>query len=182
MGNPAHVTQDRKNAAILFHDRSSSLFRRHTCVWLMSKATFAPIPNDILSRKDISHGAKLCCARLIQYAGKSDKAFPKLPTLAGELGMSVRAVQRFLIELEGLGLIKTQRRGRGQSNVYVLDKALLIHRKHFDTPKVAHQDRPKLAHPDASEVSYPYRRRNNSKKEIEKITTQVANSLRMPRW
>lgn len=149
---------------------------------LMSKATFAPIPNDILCRKDISHGAKLCCARLIQYTGKGDKAFPKLPTLAGELGMSVRAVQRFLIELEGLGLIKTQRRGRGQSNVYVLDKALLIHRKHFDTPKVAHQDRPKLAHPDASEVSYPYRRRNNSKKEIEKITAQVANSLRMPRW
>lgn len=69
------------------------------CVRLMSKATFAPIPNDILCRKDISHGAKLCCARLIQYAGKGDKAFPKLPTLAGELGMSVRAVQRILFIL-----------------------------------------------------------------------------------
>jgi len=64
------------------------------------------------------------------------------------MAMSVRAAQRFLIKLEGLGPIKTQR--RGQSNVYVLDKALLIYRKHFDTPKAAHQDRPEPARPDAS--------------------------------
>ena len=53
--------------------------------------TFAPIPNEILRRKDLSHGAKLCCARLIQYAGKDGKAFPKLSTLGDELGMSKRA-------------------------------------------------------------------------------------------
>lgn len=143
--------------------------------------TFAPIPNDILRRTDLSHGAKLCCARLIQYAGKDNKAFPKLPTLAAELGMSVRAVQRFLTELESHNLIETQRRGRGQSNQYVLSKTMLIHRRHFDTPEVAHLDTPKLAHPDAPKVAYPYRRRNNLKKEIEEITSSLVDKMRMPR-
>jgi len=144
--------------------------------------TFAPLPNKVLRRTDLSHGAKLCCARLIQYAGKDGRAFPKLPTLAEELGMSVRAVQRFIAELESLDLIQTHRRGRGQSNLYLVDKSILIHSTHFDTPEVAHPDTPKVAHPDTPEVSYPYRRKENFKKEIEKITAGVVNNMRMPSY
>src|SRR5690606_17369286 len=127
----------------------------------MNKGTFAPIPNSILCRTDLSHGAKLCCARLIQYAGRDTKAYPRLDTLADELGMSVRAVQRFLTELESHNLIKTQRRGRGQSNMYLLDASILVHRRHFDTTEVAYLDTPKLARLDMPKVSYPYKRRNN---------------------
>lgn len=120
--------------------------------------TFAPIPNDILRRKDLSHGAKLVCARLIQYAGKGNQAFPKLPKLAEEVGMSARAVQRFLSELENLKLIESQRRGRGQANAYTLCAPLLIHRKHFDTPEVARQ---------------------NTQKEVQKITADIVKKWRM---
>lgn len=141
--------------------------------------TFAPIPNDVLRRTDLSHGAKLVCARLIQYAGKGNKAFPKLPKLAEEVGMSARAVQRFLSELEDLELIESQRRGRGQSNSYTLNAALLIHRRHFDTPKVSRLDTPKLSSLDKPKVAYPYGRRNNFKKEIEEITAGIVDKWRV---
>ena len=141
--------------------------------------TFAPIPNKILCRKDLSHGAKLCCARLIQYAGKDGKAFPKLTTLADELGMSVRAVQRFISELEEADLVKTERRGRGYSNLYRVDKSIVIHISKLDTPKVAHLDMPKVSPPDVPEVAYPYRRKENFKKEIEKITHALGDKMRV---
>jgi DNA-binding transcriptional MocR family regulator len=144
--------------------------------------TFAPIPNKILCRRDLSHGAKLCCARLIQYAGKDGQAYPKLPTLAEELGMSVRAVQRFVIELEGSKLIQSKRRGKGQSNLYYVDKSILIHRLKSDTPVLAHLDTPKVARPDAPELADPYKgRRENHKKELEKITNSLVYKMRMPR-
>jgi DNA-binding transcriptional ArsR family regulator len=143
--------------------------------------TFAPIPNKILCRRDLSHGAKLCCARLIQYAGKDGKAFPKLTTLADELGMSVRAVQRFISELEEADLVKIERRGRGYSNLYHVDKSIVIHIPKLDTPKVAHLDTPKVSRPDVPEVAYPYRRKENFKKEIEKIPAGLVYNMRMPR-
>lgn len=145
----------------------------------MIAGTFAPIPNSVLRRTDLSHGAKLCCGRLIQYAGKSNKAFPKLPTLAGELGMSIRAVQRFLVELESHGLIQTQRRGRGQSNAYVLDNAILIHRPAFDTPQVAHPDLPKVAYPDVPKLAHPYNGKDNLKKQIEEKTAALVDKWRV---
>ena len=141
--------------------------------------TFAPIPNEILRRKDLSHGAKLCCARLIQYAGKDGKAFPKLTTLVDELGMSKRAVQRFLIELEENNLITPHRRGRGQSNMYVLDKSIIIHIPNLDVPKVATLDMPLLATLEVPKVATPYRRKENFKKEIEKITHALGDKMRM---
>lgn len=135
------------------------------------KRTFAPIPNDILRNRDLSHGAKLCCARLIQYAGKTGKAFPKLPTLADELGMSVRAVQRFISELEFHALLETKRRGRGQSNMYLMDESLFIHKFIHDTPEVACLDMPKVATLDVPEVAYPYKYiKDKFKKELEEKT------------
>jgi len=121
------------------------------------KPTFAPIPNHILRNCDLSHGAKLCCARLIQYAGRTGKCYPKLSTLSDELGMSVRAVQRFVSELEFHALLETKRRGRGQSNVYLLDESLFIHNFIHDTPEVASLDTPKVATLDVPEVACPYK-------------------------
>jgi DNA-binding transcriptional ArsR family regulator len=143
--------------------------------------TFAPIPNKILCRRDLSHGAKLCCARLIQYAGKDGKAFPKLTTLVDELGMSKRAVQRFLAELEENGLITTKQRGRGQSNMYSVDKSIVIHIPNLNVPKVATLDTPLLATPEMPKLATPYRRKENFKKELEKITAGLVHNMRMPR-
>lgn len=147
----------------------------------MSKITFAPIPNDILRRTDISSSAKLCCARLIQYAGQDSEAFPKLQTLGNELGMSARNVQRLLLELEEKGLIVKHQRGCNRSNMYYVDKSILIHRRDLDTTDLSSPNRTKLSTPDTTNVSYPYRRKENFKKEIEKITLALGDKMRMPR-
>ena len=147
----------------------------------MTTLTFAPIPNYILRHRDLSHGAKLCCARLIQYAGKTGKAYPKLSTLADELGMSVRAVQRFISELEFNALIETRQRGRGRSNIYILDESLLIHNFIHNTPLLATLDTPEVATPDTPLLAYPYRRRNNFKKKLEEITPESVDNLEIRR-
>jgi hypothetical protein len=147
----------------------------------MIVGTFAPIPNDILCRTDLSPGAKLCCARLIQYAGKDGQAFPKLATLGEELGFSPRNVQRFLAELEKHKLVTAQQRGRGQSNIYHVDKSLLIHSHKLTTTDLSTLDRTDSSTPDTTDLSTPYRRKDNFKKEIEKITAGLVDNMRMPR-
>ncbi len=43
---------------------------------------FSIIPNWLLRQKQITPGAKLCFARLLQYCGKHDYAFPRIEKLA----------------------------------------------------------------------------------------------------
>jgi DNA-binding transcriptional ArsR family regulator len=76
------------------------------------------VPNWLLERTDISDSAKLLYARLSQYAGENGFAFPLIETLAKETGASVATVKRGLTELKEHGLIESQQRGLGQSNVY----------------------------------------------------------------
>ena len=148
----------------------------------MSLLTFAPIPNEILRRTDLSHGAKLCCARLIQYAGKDGRAFPKLATLGEELGCSPRNAQRFLAELESHRLITIQQRGRGQSNIYSIEKSLLVLGSKLTTTDLSTLDRTDPSTPDTTDLSTPYKgRKENFKKEIEKITADLAYKMRIPR-
>jgi DNA-binding transcriptional MocR family regulator len=64
------------------------------------------IPNALLRYKDISSTAKLCYARLVQYAGKDGKAFPSQKKLAEEIGVSRRQVNTVLKQLEADGFIK----------------------------------------------------------------------------
>jgi hypothetical protein len=148
----------------------------------MSQLTFAPIPNEILRRTDLSPGAKLCCARLIQYAGKDGQAFPKLATLGEELGFSSRNVQRFIAELESHKLVTTQQRGRGQSNIYHVDKSILIHNPKLTTTDLSTLNRTDSSTLDTTDSSTPYKgRKENFKKEIEKITAGLVHNMRMPR-
>ena len=148
----------------------------------MSQLTFAPIPNNILRRTDLSHGAKLCCARLIQYANKDGQAFPKLKTLGEELGCSPRNVQRFIAELEDHKLLIIQQRGRGQSNIYHVDKSILIHSSKLTTTDLSTLNRTDSSTPDTTDPSTPYKgRKEHLKKEIEKITAGLVHNMRMPR-
>ncbi len=77
------------------------------------------IPNWLLVRPEVSQGAKLCYARLCQYAGRHGECFPKQNELAEDLGLkSARQVINYIKELERLQLIiaiKTRFQGR---NVY----------------------------------------------------------------
>lgn len=67
--------------------------------------TGAFIPNWLLNRPEVSQGAKLCYARLCQYAGKKGDCFPKQKALAEEIGVRSRQVRNYLDELEALKLI-----------------------------------------------------------------------------
>lgn len=65
------------------------------------------IPNFVLRRTELSDGAKLCYGRLSQYAGANGSAYPKIETIAKELGVSDRSAFRYIKELRNNGLITT---------------------------------------------------------------------------
>ena len=63
-------------------------------------------------------GAKICYARLAQYAGKDGVAFPRCSVLADEIGVGDRQIKRYLNELKALGLIDVVKQGQGRPNLY----------------------------------------------------------------
>lgn len=64
------------------------------------------IPNALLRFTGLSSTAKLVWARLAQYAGEHGIAFPKITSLAEEVGLSDCQAQRILKELEKKRFIK----------------------------------------------------------------------------
>lgn len=69
-------------------------------------------------RKEISPGAKLCYARLAQYAGADGVCNPKQETLATAIGVSARTVRDYIRELEDNNLIETAQIGLNCANHY----------------------------------------------------------------
>jgi len=82
--------------------------------------TFAPVPNWLLHRPEVSPGAKLAYARLKQYGGRNGTAWPSLTTLGREVGVSRRQAKRYVAELRALKLITSARTGEHASNSYRL--------------------------------------------------------------
>jgi predicted transcriptional regulator len=76
------------------------------------------LPNWLVCRTEISEGAKICYARLAQYAGNQGYCFPFQETLAKEMGVSERQIRRRLHELTENNLIELEQRGLSQSNTY----------------------------------------------------------------
>src|SRR5437588_13091537 len=67
---------------------------------------FTQVPNFILTKPDISVGAKLAYAMLLKYAWGDDACFPGQAKLAEDMGSGERSVRRYLDELEAGGLIE----------------------------------------------------------------------------
>ncbi len=67
------------------------------------------VPNCLLHYRGLSASAKLCWARLAQYAGKDGRCFARQEKLADELGLSTRQVRRLTKELEAQGFIRVSR-------------------------------------------------------------------------
>ena len=79
------------------------------------------IPEGLVRANGLSPGAKLTYGRLVRYAGQDGKCFPAVPTLATEIGVSVRQTQYYLAELEREKLIRRVTRiaaGGQTSNAY----------------------------------------------------------------
>jgi len=84
--------------------------------WRKFFGAFAP--NWLLLRPEVSPGAKLCYARLSQFAGEANNCRPRQDTLAAELAVSARTVNDYLRELRGHGLLEWDRHGLGKANRY----------------------------------------------------------------
>lgn len=81
---------------------------------------FTQVPNFILTKKDLSVGAKLAYAMLLKYAWDNDACFPGQVKLAEDMGAGERSVRSYLKELEGVGLLEITQRGLGKTNLYRL--------------------------------------------------------------
>ncbi|MGE5193853.1 MAG: helix-turn-helix domain-containing protein [Deltaproteobacteria bacterium] len=98
---------------------------------------FTQVPNLLLKRADLSHGAKIAYALLLSYAWQQDRCFPGQDKLAADMGVERKAVIRYLQELKNKGVIRVRRRGMGKTNVYFLPRLA-------DVPKMGHQEVPTM--------------------------------------
>lgn len=87
---------------------------------LATRHGFTQVPNFILTKKDISVGAKLAYAMLLKYAWGEDACFPGQLKLADDMGAGERSVRTYLKELETVGLLEIKQRGLGKTNLYRL--------------------------------------------------------------
>jgi hypothetical protein len=83
---------------------------------------FVMVGNDVLSDKAVSAPAKILYLLLMRRLFQKDYCFPGRDTLADELGLSPRQVDRYLQELKPAKWINITRRGQGKTNVYHLIK------------------------------------------------------------
>src|SRR3984957_19859023 len=87
---------------------------------LATRHGFTQVPNFILTKKDISVGAKLAYAMLLKYAWDNDACFPGQVRLAEDMGAAERSVRTYLKELEAVELLEIKQRGLGKTNLYRL--------------------------------------------------------------
>jgi hypothetical protein len=87
---------------------------------LATRHGFTQVPNFILTKKDISVGAKLAYAMLLKYAWANDACFPGQITLAQDMGAAERSIRTYLKELETADLLEIKQRGLGKTNLYRL--------------------------------------------------------------
>jgi hypothetical protein len=87
---------------------------------LATRHGFTQVPNFILTKKDISVGAKLAYAMLLKYAWGDDACFPGQLKLADDMGAGERSVRTYLKELESVSLLEIKQRGLGKTNLYRL--------------------------------------------------------------
>lgn len=94
------------------------------------------VPDSLLKCSGISISAKLLYGRLARYAGEDGRCFPAVETLARELGMTDRQVQRLTAQLCSAGFLRrdAQYRPNGSqtANAYVF----LYHAALAPTPVV----------------------------------------------
>jgi hypothetical protein len=119
------------------------------------------VPNWLLCRKEVSSGAKLCYARLAQFAGRAGECYPKQETLAVELGVSSRTVRAHLAELEKFKLIESQQKGLKMPNSYFFLNHPWIERQDSSTP-----DRQGSSCPERQDSSTPSNEKRITEREI----------------
>lgn len=124
------------------------------------------IPNWLIERRGISAGAKLCYAKLCQFAGKGGVCFPKQETIASDMGIERRQAIRYIKELESHNLIFIQRIGLRCSNRY----KFLYHPWMGDVTETTLPEVTRMTHQEVTRMTLPIER--ESKKENQKKENQ----------
>jgi hypothetical protein len=91
---------------------------------------FTQVPNFVLTKKEISVGAKLAYAMLLKYAWGDNACFPGQVKLAEDMGAGERSIRTYLKELEAAGLLEIVQRGLGKTNLYRLHLTITKMGKH----------------------------------------------------
>lgn len=86
---------------------------------------FTSAPNYILEDTKLSIAARFTYITLLSFAWQQGSCFPGQTKLASKLGVTDRAVRKYLTELIEAGYLKVARRGLGKTNVYHLLKGRL---------------------------------------------------------
>ena len=79
---------------------------------------FAQVPNVVLRDSTLAGNEKTLYALLLSYAWQHQECFPGQETLAGDMGISGRAVRGLLNSLKAKKLIGWKRQGQGKVNIY----------------------------------------------------------------
>jgi hypothetical protein len=129
-------------------DRAGEILQKHTIVVVNEalKHGFTQLPRYVLQDKRLSFGARLVYAVLLSYAWQEDSCFPGQDRMAGDLGVTRKAVSGYLQELKRNEYISWERRGLGKTNVYyILD---------YKPLKIEADVTPRL-HPDVTATDHP---------------------------
>lgn len=82
---------------------------------------FTVMHNIVLLDTRISHPAYRTLNLLMYYARQDARCWPGQEEMAQRLATNVRSVQRYLAELDDLGLITVERRGNNLTNLYWIE-------------------------------------------------------------
>ena len=103
------------------------------------------IPESLLKCSAISPSAKLLYGQLARFAGKDGRCFPSVRTLASELGMADRQVQRLIEELCTAGFLRKDAQYRLNGSQTVNTYVFLYHASLAPAPVIRPQNaRPPL--------------------------------------
>ena len=87
----------------------------------ISNGNFIPVPLNVMRASKLTVQARLLFALLNAYA-LNKSAFPSRSRLSRDMGIGERAVADYIKELKDAGLITTERRGLGKTNLYFIEE------------------------------------------------------------
>lgn len=87
---------------------------------LREQGNFVRLPHNLLRLNKISMQARLVWAAFYSYGWNNGPIFPGMDTVADDMGCSKKSLLKYRKELEGVGLLKVQRRGLNKPNKYTL--------------------------------------------------------------
>lgn len=135
------------------------------------KQGFSQIPRTVLRASNLSMQSKTLYALLLDYAWQKGSCFPGQNRLGKDLGVHRNTIQKYLLELREFGLIKWDRRGFKQTNIYYILSLDFLIDQTSDAQERVHQDAQSCVQPDAQGRVHKVEEVEYKKKEYKKPLT-----------